>query len=171
MADLSPEELAKKYGATVAPDPQALAAKYGATAVPVGGTPPPSDTAAFGVSRKDHPVIAGALDLVQGVGSGAYSIARGASQLAHHAVSPIPELPAAPADVGTAGKVGNVVGTLMTPVPGGAAANCIASLSSRHASSSSSSAMTLPLDDSIPMCLAKLAPTPPDVRTTRTADE
>jgi hypothetical protein len=80
------------------------------------------DTAAFGVSRKDHPVIAGALDLAEGAGKSVYDLARGASQIVHHVAPVVPELPAAPVNNTTAAKVGNVAGMLATPVPGGAAA-------------------------------------------------
>jgi hypothetical protein len=79
------------------------------------------DTAAFGVSRKDHPVIAGALDFAQGAGESVYNLARGASQIVHHVAPVVPELPAAPTNDTGLAKAGNVAGVIATPLPGGAA--------------------------------------------------
>lgn len=83
---------------------------------------PDPGTSAFGVSRKDHPVIAGALDLAEGAGKSVYDLARGASQMVHKVAPVVPELPAAPTNDTTAAKIGNVAGMIATPVPGGAAA-------------------------------------------------
>jgi hypothetical protein len=73
--------------------------------------------------RKDHPTLNVPLDFIEGIGANALSLVRGASQIAHHVVPGIPELPAeyATPPATAAGKAGEITGMVTTPVPGGAA--------------------------------------------------
>lgn len=72
---------------------------------------------ATGKFGEQHPVLASPVDFLQGVGTGPLTLARGVSQIAHHLVPSIPEIPAEysePPDSNVA-KAGNLVGQVLTP--------------------------------------------------------